>query len=410
VRPRFWLLLALACALVGVAPTAQRRPDPEPIVILVSFDGWRWDYVDRVRAPNLKELASRGVRATELIPSFPSFTFPNHYTIVTGLYPEHHGIVANTMTEPGFPERFTMSSETSRDARWWGGEPIWVTAVRQGLRASAMFWPGSEVAVSGVRPTYWVPFDDTVPNAERVARSLGSLALPESQRPAFLTLYFSEVDHAGHDAGPDSAELLTAATHLDEALGELIDGVKRLGLADRTTVVVVSDHGMTPVADDRLIFLDDYVDASVVDVVETGALLQLAPRSGTVDAIYRQLHGKDPHLTIYKREELPGRYHYRNNPRIQPIVGILDEGWLVTTHEAEAKRKPDARPRRGAHGYDTRLRSMHGLFVAAGPPIRRGLVVAPFENIHIYNLLCAVLKLTPARNDGDPAVTRRFLQ
>jgi predicted AlkP superfamily pyrophosphatase or phosphodiesterase len=407
---RLWLPLALACALAGVLPSAQRRPDPEPIVILISFDGWRWDYIDRVPAPNLRALASRGVRATELIPSFPSFTFPNHYTIATGLYPEHHGIVANTMAEPGFPERFTMSAQTSKDARWWGGEPIWVTAVLQGRRAAAMFWPGTEVAIRGVRPTYWVPFDDEVPNAERVARSVGWLALPDSRRPAFVSVYFSEVDHAGHDAGPESAELRAAATHLDEALGDLIAGVKRLGLDDRTTIVVVSDHGMTPVADDRRIFLDDYVGLSLVDVVESGSLLQLAPRTGSIDAIYRQLHGKHPHLTIYRREQLPARFHYRDNARIQPIVGVLDEGWIVTTHEAEARRKPDARPRRGAHGYDPRLRSMHGLFVAAGPPIRRGLVVAPFENIHIYDLLCSVLKLTPARNDGDPAVTRPFLR
>ena len=405
-----WLPLALACALAGLVSAAQPRPDPEPILILISFDGWRWDYIDRVPAPNLRALASRGVRASGLIPSFPSFTFPNHYTIITGLYPEHHGVVANTMAEPGFPERFTMSSDTAKDARWWGGEPLWVTAILQGRRAASMFWPGSEASIRSVRPTYWVPFDDKVPNAERVARSLGWLALPESQRPAFLTMYFSEVDHAGHDAGPESIELLTAATHLDEALGEIVEGVKRLGLEDRTTIVVVSDHGMTAVADDRLIFLDDYVDMSLIDVVESGALLQAAPRTGTVDALYRQLRGRHPHLAIYRREQVPDHLHYRHNPRIQPIVGILDEGWTITTHQAEARRKPDAKPRRGAHGYDTRLRSMHGLFVAAGPPIRRGLVVAPFENVHIYNLLCAVLKLTSARNDGNPAVIRRFLR
>src|SRR6266851_279484 len=289
---RLWILLALACAVAGDLPSAQRRRDPEPILILISFDGWRWDYIDRVPAPNLKALASRGVRATELIPSFPSFTFPNHYTIATGLFPEHHGVVANTMAEPGFPERFTMSSDTAKDPRWWGGEPIWVTAVLQGRRAASMFWPGTEVAIRGIRPTYWVPFDDNVPNAERVARSVGWLALPDSRRPAFVSVYFSEFDHAGHDAGPESAELLAAATHLDEALGDLIEGVKRLGLDDRTTIVVVSDHGMTSVADDRLIFLDDYTGSSLVDVVESGSLLQLAPRTGSVDAIYRQLHGK----------------------------------------------------------------------------------------------------------------------
>jgi predicted AlkP superfamily pyrophosphatase or phosphodiesterase len=405
---RLGVALALAC--VCVTACAQRRQDAAPILVLISFDGWRWDYIDRVPAANLRALAARGVRASELIPSFPSFTFPNHYTIVTGLYPGHHGIVANVIAEPSFPERFTMSAATARDARWWGGEPIWVTAIRQGLRAAPSFWPGAEVAIGGVRPTYWERFDDTLPNAGRVARALERLALPEAQRPAFVSVYFSEVDHAGHVNGPDSHELETAAAHLDLALGQLVDGVKRLGLEDRTTLIVVSDHGMAPVADERRIFLDDYVTLSTVDVVEQGAFLQAAPKIGTADALYQRLHDANPHLTIYKREQLPARFHYPTQPRIQPIIGMLDEGWTVTSHEREASRSQDAEARRGAHGFDPQLRSMHGLFVAAGPPIRSGLVVAPFENVHIYDLLCAILKLTPAANDGDPEVTRGFLR
>jgi predicted AlkP superfamily pyrophosphatase or phosphodiesterase len=400
-----------AVALLFVSASAQRPVPAAPIVILVSFDGWRADYIDRVPAPNLKALAARGVRAKELIPSFPVFTFPNHYTIVTGLYPAHHGIVANTIDEPGFPERFTMSADTAKDARWWGGEPIWVTAVRQGRRSAAVFWPGSEAAIGGVRPTYWVPFDDDVPNAERVAQVLTSLARPEDQRPSFVTLYFSDVDHAGHDHGPDSSELLTAAADLDQALGQLVKGVESLGLIERATFVVVSDHGMAAVSDSRMIFLDDYVDLSAVDLVDMGAFLSLRPRSTsttTVDALYRQLRGKHPQLTIYKRDQMPKRFHYRDNPRIQPILGVVGEGWTVTSHKREAERKPDAAPRRGAHGYDPQVHSMRGLFVAAGPSVRQGIVVAPFENIHIYDFMCAVLGLTPAKNDGDPSLTRPF--
>jgi predicted AlkP superfamily pyrophosphatase or phosphodiesterase len=399
----------LSFALLVAAASAQ-RPVSDPIVILVSFDGWRADYIDRVSAPNLKALAGRGVRAKALIPSFPVFTFPNHYTIVTGLYPAHHGIVANTIDEPGFPERFTMSAETKNDPRWWGGEPIWVTAIKQGRRAAAVFWPGSEAPIADVRPTYWVPFDDGVPNADRVAQVLASLALPEGQRPSFVTVYFSEVDHAGHDHGPDSPELLTAAAHLDLALGQLVEGVRRIGLADRAHFVVVSDHGMASVSDSRMIFVDDYIDLNTVDIVDMGALFTLRPRpTSTVDAVYRQLRGKHPQLTIYKRDETPVRFHYRNHPRIQPIVGVVGEGWTVTTRQREADRKPDARPRRGAHGYDPRLPSMRGLFVAAGPLVKQGIVVEPFENIHVYDFLCAILGLTPAKNDGDPAVTRGFL-
>ena len=208
----------------------------------------------------------------------------------------------------------------------------------------------------------------------------------------------------------NSPEVRSAAADLDASLGQLVAGVTRLGLDDRTNVVVVSDHGMAATSDDRLIFLDDYIDLDTVDVIEAGEFAQLAPTSGTADALYRSLRGRNPHLTVYTRDQLPARFHYRDNPRIAPVLGLAEEGWIVTSHRAEAKRKPDAKPRRGQHGYDPALRSMHGLFVAEGPAIRAGLVVKPFVNIHIYDLLCAVLKLKPAANDGDPAVTRGFLR
>ena len=410
---RLAVLLALALAVLAAAdPRAQAA---DPIVILVSFDGWRWDYIDRAKVPNLKSLAARGVRAKALIPAFPTLTFPNHYTIVTGLYPQHHGIVSNTMATPTMG-RFSMSSPAVRDAAWWGGEPIWVTAIRQGRRAMDMFWPGSEAPIGGVTPTRWWPFDGAVPNAERVRRVLDWLALPEGERPAFVSLYFQEVDHVGHVAGPDSPEVLEAAAHLDEALGQLVAGIGRLGLSDRTNIVIVSDHGMTPHADNQMIVLDTAIDPKTVNVISTGEHLQVGPPAGrdgnrrSIDALYRALRGKLPHLTIYWREEIPARYHYGDHPHVAPIVGVPDEGWIVTTREEEARRKPDADPRRGTHGYDPALRSMHALFVAAGPGVREGLLVEPFENVHIYDFLCGLLKLNPAKNDGDPGVTRGFLR
>ena len=402
---RAWVV-AVALAL-AVATTAGRAA--APLLILVSFDGFRWDYLDRGESPNLKALAARGVRAKGLIPSFPSLTFPNHYTIVTGLYPEHHGIVANNMADPDWPERFSMTARTSRDQLWWGGEPIWVTARRQNRHAAAVFWPGSEVPVGGIFPDYWTPFDDNMPNVDRVNHALDLLALPERERPSFLTLYFSETDHVGHDYGPDSPEMPEALRHLDASLGLLEAGLRQMHLFDRTTFVVVSDHGMAPLGDSRVIFLDDYLDVSRVDVIDWGEMVQLRPRAGSAEEIYQAIRGKHPSMTVYRREEVPARFHYRGNARIQPILALAAEGWEITSHERWQSDLARHRKRGGAHGYDPRLASMHGLFVAAGPGVRRGLVAPEFENIHVYDFLCSVLGLVPAKNDGDPAVTRAFL-
>jgi predicted AlkP superfamily pyrophosphatase or phosphodiesterase len=400
-------LALLFIASLGIA-FSRAASVPRPIVVLVSFDGWRWDYLARSNAPNLRSLAAQGVEANGLIPSFPSVTFPNHYTIVTGLYPEHHGIVANAMTDPALPGRFTMSSEASRDPAWWGGEPIWITAARQGLRSASMFWPGSEVR--GRQPTYWRPFDESVPNHERVRQVLEWLALPDDRQPSFVTLYFDELDHAGHDHGPQSKETLDAAGHLDAALGELVAGVKRLNLSDRTNFVVVSDHGMSELSQERVIFLDDYLDLSTVDVVDWSPTLTLVPRSTSPEHVVQELRGRSiPAFTVYTREQLPAGFHHRDDRRVPPVVGLADEGWTITTHQRLETALAAGRWQWGEHGYDPKYRSMQGLFVAAGPLVARGVVAPSFENVHVYDFLCELLGLTPAPNDGDPTITRGFL-
>jgi predicted AlkP superfamily pyrophosphatase or phosphodiesterase len=402
--------VAAVVLLLSLAVLGSRAQERQPLLVLVSFDGWRWDYTNRVGAPNLRALAAQGVRSEGLIPSFPSKTFPNHYTIVTGLYPEHHGIIANNMVDAGYPARFTMSSATAREARWWLGEPLWVTAIRQGLRASSMFWPGSEVEIQGRRPSEWRPFDDSVPNADRLKQVLDWLALPPDRRPSLITVYFSDVDHAGHDFGPDSPQLVAAARHLDETLGQLISGIQALGLADQVTLVVVSDHGMSQLSDRRVIFLDDYIDLATVDIVDWTPVLELAPRTGSVEDVYRALKGRHPSLAVYRREQVPRHLHYRDNPRIPPIIGLADDGWTITSHKRFADDVARKRARGGDHGYDPQLKSMHGLFVAAGPRLRRNLLAPEFENIHIYEFLCHILGLTPAQNDGDSKVTRKFFE
>jgi predicted AlkP superfamily pyrophosphatase or phosphodiesterase len=397
--------LAASSAVGSVVSVQASRP----IVILISIDGWRWDYLDRYHPPAIGRLAANGVRADGLVPVYPSKTFPNHYTLVTGQYPNRHGIVSNSMIDPALPGRFTLSNrDVQQDTRWWGSEPLWVTVERQGQIAGTMFWPGSDSEIAGDRPTYWRSFDHELPNVERVDQLLEWLRRPAGDRPTLLTLYFSTVDTAGHDFGPDSPEAKDAVHEVDESIARLLEGVAAARLLPSTNFVVVSDHGMAALSPDRLIVLDDFIDVETIDLIDSAPIVGANPRRGSAEAIYAALKGKHPALQIYRRDELPERYRLRAHPRLPAIVGVADDGWHVMTREmlaSEDKKMPG-----GNHGYEPRNRSMHGVFIASGPKFRSGLVVPAFENVHVYELLCRVLGVRPASNDGDPAVTAGFLR
>lgn len=404
-----WLLLTLAaCRQQPQEPAAASGP----IVILVSIDGFRWDYLDRYAPPNLSKIAAAGVRADGLIPQFPSKTFPNHYTIVTGLTLAHHGIVSNNMKAPDIPGEFSLSNrEVQSDPRWWGGEPIWNTAERQGQKSAAMFWPGSEVLIGGRRGTYWTPYQDDMPHEERLKRILGWLQRPEAERPSFLTLYFSDVDNAGHRYGPESEETRAAIAKVDHSIGELVAGIERAGLTDRVHYVIVSDHGMSALSTERTIVLDDYIDVSTVDVIDWSPMLGINALDGDNEKLYLALKDKHPSLTVYRRSEIPERYGLANHPRVPAIFGVAKDGWQIASKvDVRRWQQPGRRPPGGAHGYEATDQSMQGLFIASGPKIRAGMRVKPIENLHLYEFMCAILGLQPARNDGDPAVTRDMLR
>jgi predicted AlkP superfamily pyrophosphatase or phosphodiesterase len=400
--------IAVMVALAALAAAAQPAT---AIVILVSIDGWRWDYLDRFKPSTMTALARKGVVAEGLVPVFPSKTFPNHYTIVTGQYPQRHGIVSNSMIDPALRGRFTLSEnnrDVQADTRWWGGEPLWVTAERQGVASGTMFWPGSDVEIAGRRPTYWQAYDHDLPNEVRVDRVLEWLDHSGAAAPRFLTLYFSDVDTAGHEYGPEAPETRRAALGIDHLIRRLLDGVASRGLTDRTNLVLVSDHGMAPTARERLIILDDFVDMATVDLVDTAPVVAANPITGSAEALYLALKDKHPAMQVYRRDDLPARFRLAGHPRLPSVIAIVDDGWHVTTREALGRRK--GRVGGGNHGYDPQARSMHGLFLASGPAFRSGLVVPAFENIHIYELICRVLGLEPASNDGSLETTKSFLR
>ncbi|MES2305267.1 MAG: alkaline phosphatase family protein [Gemmatimonadota bacterium] len=404
-------LVAALLLLTSCSPSSAPANHPVPVardqaLVLISLDGFRADYLDRPVARNLQALARGGVRAEWMTPSFPSKTFPNHYSIVTGLYPEHHGIVANNIRDPLLGS-FTMADSMAvRDGRWWGGEPIWVTAEKQGKRAANFFWPGSEAEIGGVRATIYKRFEDTFPNAARVDSVLTWLSRPKGQAPSLVTLYFSDVDHAGHTFGPGAPETDAAIARVDSMIGRLMTGLAARGQLDRVNVIVVADHGMQSTPKNQLIALDDYISLDDVDVIDWTPVGAIAPKPGKLEAVYAKLKGANPHLQVYRKGEVPARFHFNDNPRITPLVLIADEGWSITR-----RGKVDAWSAASAsHGWDNTLPSMRALFVAAGPAFRRGYVAHSFQNIHVYALMCAILGLKPAANDGSLDSTRAMLR
>jgi predicted AlkP superfamily pyrophosphatase or phosphodiesterase len=400
------LLLIVLVVLIG-EKNSHRIAPRDRILILVSLDGFRWDYLQKFKAqtPRLNQLAAEGVHMERLIPVFPSLTFPNHYTIVTGLWPEHHGIVNNRMFDPNFKANFYIFDNPGpTNGIWWGGEPIWVTAIKQGRFADCMFWPGSEAEIDGTRPTEWKTFDAKVPPDAVVDAGLNWLA-QTNNRPNLVTLYFHEVDTESHRHGVESVQVAKAVPEMDEAVGRLIDGLHRLQLDDIANVVIVSDHGMTDLSTNRVIALSDYLDLTSVQIDTWGAVAGLRPMDGNVDALYNEFAGRENHFKVYRRENMPARFHYTDNPRIPPVVLVADEGWYINKHPVDPSKYFES----ATHGFDPELKSMGATFIAYGPAFRRGVTLPPTPNVDIYNLLCATLGLKPAPNDGDDSLVREVL-
>jgi predicted AlkP superfamily pyrophosphatase or phosphodiesterase len=412
-KPALFLLIFLIAAAFPARSGTIR--DLKPTVVLVSIDGFRFDYLEKYRPPVLSRLAREGVRAKWMTPVFPTKTFPNHYSIVTGLYPDEHGIIENNMYDPVSDAVFGLGlSEELGNARWWGGEPIWLTARKQGRIAASMFWPGSEAPIGGSHPRYWLPYEHELPHTTRVDTVLGWLRLPAEQRPSVITLYFSDVDDAGHRSGPDGAETSVAIQKVDVAVGKLYDGLRELGIERKVHMIVVSDHGMAAHKMRDAIVLDEMFEVGDARrILWTNEFTQIFPEPGMEDKIYGTIKAKLPaRANVYRRNEFPARFRFGRNPRIAPIVVVPEPGTIITTRERyeRSEREGTLDRIRGGHGYDNSAVSMRAAFIGYGGKFKKNVISEPIEAVDVYGLMCRILKLRPATNSGDPHRTRGLLR
>jgi predicted AlkP superfamily pyrophosphatase or phosphodiesterase len=364
-------------------------------VVLVSLDGFRWDYAKRDGAKNLLALGKKGVWAPEgMLPSFPSLTFPNHFTIVTGLYPEHHSLVANSFYDATKDARYAIAdAKAVTDGTWYSGVPLWSLAESQGMRTACLFWPGSEAQIAGFRPAWYAQFDgktqatDAVQQA-RIDNALALLKLPATERPHFITIYYSEPDHEGHEFGPDAKETRAAELKMDALIGKLKAALDSTGLP--IDLVVVSDHGMVKV-DPTWITLDQFAD--LTDFETAGTLLYGKTEEDRA-RVYNQLKKASSQFVVYRLKNVPAELNYNQNPRAGDPVVIATGPYAIRAHGPPAG-KEDRAPTPGMHGFDPqKIPQMKASFFAAGPDIVAGKTVAPFENVNLYPWLAHLLGLT----------------
>ncbi|KAK3872787.1 hypothetical protein Pcinc_018272 [Petrolisthes cinctipes] len=368
-------------------------------LLLVSLDGFRADYRYRGLTPTLERMAKEGVSTYYMKPSYPTLTFPNHYTIVTGLYPASHGIIANSFYDPEYKESFSMSNN---EGKWWWGEPIWLTLRRQGKRSATCFWPGSDSDINGTHPDYWFKYSasDNMPFEARIDQVMKWLSLPNDTRPHWVSLYMDEPDHTGHSFGPETSDVDQTLKRMDEIINRLQTALREGDLTDKVNVIVVADHGMVSAGPEKVINLTNYVP-NIKDLAYSydGSFSRINFKDNPnidndtkLEVLEALTCTSNTALRAYAKEDLPKRFHFDNNRRIEDIVLDLDEGFIVNTDESWSIL--------GQHGYDNYYSAMNALFVAWGPDFREGVTLQPFQNIELYNLMCHLLGVQPAPNNG----------
>lgn len=397
--------------LTGFSFTFAQNQSTNSHVLMVSFEGFRHDYVEKFHPPHFEEFISKGSYAKSLIPSYPSKTFPNHYTLVTGLYPGHHGLIDNSFYDSNRDETYSMGKrELVQDAYYYGGMPLWQLAQKHGMKSASYFWVGSEAPVAGSFPDYYYLYDGSVPNEDRIKQVIDWLQYPDSTRPRFITLYFSLVGSEGHRSGPNLGDLENTVMKADSLLGMLMQGLDSIDTP--VNVLLTSDHGMQEMrsVDETYILMDDLIrlsDNSIKFNIR-GTHVQIYGAPEVIKKKYMLLKARELNYKAYLKKRIPEQWHYTHE-RVADLLLVAEAPYYFSTRERMIRYPRDG-SLWGTHGYDPSLPSMHGIFYAQGPDIKQGIELESFENVHIYPLVCQILQMEAPEIDGKAEVLMPILK
>lgn len=368
----------------------------KPYVILISVDGFRYDFAEQFEAKKLLTLSSQGVRAKFMTPSYPSVTFPNHYSIVTGLYPSHHGLVDNSYIDVPSGAFYNMGNKKMvAEGKWYGGTPLWVLAEKQKMISASFYWVASEADIQNTKPTYHYIYNEKIDIATRIKTVKDWLSLPEDQRPHFITFYFPDVDHDAHNLGPDDIQVKKSVQSVDSSIYALQESLSSLNLP--INYIFVSDHGMAKVDNVNTKPLPSSIDTSYFTVPWGDTQLHLyAKDKSKIEPTYNALKN-DTSVTVYKLDETPNYWHYKKSDDRFNRLGDL----IVVPHYPKVFNLSNRKTSLGKHGFDNHMPEMRASFMAWGPAFKKGITIDGFENVHIYPLIAHILGLKYDANSID---------
>ena len=360
-------------------------------VLLISFDGFRADYIDWYDTPNFDQIKLNGVKAKSLKPVFPTKTFPNHYSIATGMYVENHGLIGNQFFDKKLNEFYqTKDREKVEDKRFYGGEPIWSTAEKQGLKTASYFWVGSEAQAGGHYPSIWKKYDQKQSFDARIDSVIKWFEKPIKNRPRLVLLYFHEPDNTGQKYGPRSKENKLMVESVDRTIGNILNKLKTLTIYKKLNVILVSDHGMTEIDKTKKIVLSKYIDTKKIKMEGSGAYTLLySDENNEIEKSYLELKQLS-NIDVYKKENIPDKWRFKRHHRIKDILIVAKEGWTILKDNLEGSYYFYSK---AAHGYDNDLQSMQAIFFAQGPAFKKDYTISSINNIDIYPLIAHILNI-----------------